>query len=124
LRRLAGERVRGRRRDQGLTPVAQLVDQHLPAFRVELGEDVVQEEKRWILTTLLEHGALGQEERQHRSALHPLRAERAQIAAVGRNLYVVKMCTKVICPELEVAYKVGFQHILCRRYFCLLESLT
>ena len=78
------------------------VREHSPARRVELGEDVVEQQKRRHGAALGEESGLGEEQRQERQALLALRAEAAQVARAGEQAHVVQVRARTRRSALDV----------------------
>ena len=98
LRRLDRQRGRVRRRDHCLPHARNPLRQHLAAARVELREDVVEEEE-WCG---LEQLRLREEEREDGEALLALRAELAKVAVGACDRNVVEVRADPGCSPLDV----------------------
>jgi hypothetical protein len=79
-REQAGIEVVGRGRgDEGLRQPGDAPHQVRPALRVELAEDVVEKQQRWVAVQLAEQVELGQLEGQDRRPLLAPRREARQV---------------------------------------------
>src|SRR5262249_59607162 len=77
--------------------------EHTPAVRVELGENVVEQEERRESATLGDQLSLGEQQGQHSQPLLALRAETAQVAAGARQDDVVEVRPEPRRSALEIA---------------------
>ena len=109
LGRLTRQRLRSRRRDQSLAAAGQLLDQHAPPGRIQLGQHVVEEEQRRLVAALLDQRRLGEQQREDRGALFALRAKRAQVARAGRDRDVVEVRPEPGCAALQVAVETRLE---------------
>src|SRR6266540_5813761 len=76
-------------RDQRLALLPHQLEQPLAALGVELAQDVVEQQDRQPATCLREGIALGQQEREQREPLLPLRAEATQVLTRGSEQELV-----------------------------------
>ena len=90
------------RRHEGLTGGVEMREQPLASGRVELGQDVVEEEQRGRAPLRGQRVALGQEEREEREALLALRPVGAQLAPVAQQGEVVAVRAVAGEAPLEV----------------------
>ena len=80
-----------------------MLDEHAAALRIELGQDVVEEQERRIGPPCFDQLRLGEQEREDGGALLALGAERAQVAVSGGDRHVVQMRAEAGRPTVEVA---------------------
>src|SRR5581483_2451973 len=105
LRRLGRQRRRLRRGHHGLLHVRNPRRQHAAAAGVELREDVVEQEQRARRGEL----RLREQQREQHEPLLALRAEAAQVAAAGRDAYVVEVRPEPGRPPRDVRLEAGEQ---------------
>jgi len=113
---LAGKGVSARARDQRLPRRSQAIGQDAPPVRIELRENVVQEQQRPRASALLQKLGLAEQESENREALLALRAERAQVALAREDPDVVEVRAQARRPALEVARGAGLQLVHRRRF--------
>ena len=106
LGRLDGKRGGVRRSDHRLARCRDTLRQHLPPARVELGEDVVEQEQERRRRQQL---GLREEEREHGQALLALRAELAQVAVAARDENIVEVRAESGRAALDVPGQPCFE---------------
>lgn len=81
------------------------VHQEPPAIRVELAHDIVEQEDRILAGLRPEEFEFGKLQREHAGALLSLRAERAQVDLVDRELQVVavRAAARHAAQDIELA---------------------
>src|SRR5579884_2408626 len=105
-----GRKHRGiRRRHERLAGARHPRGENAAAAGVELGEDIVEQQKRRDPAALGEQLRFGEQQREHGETLLALRSEDAEVAAAGADEDVVQVRSGARDPTIEVSLEPLFE---------------